>query len=196
MEKLFVAAALFALMLWIWSEYFRAIPDLEQTGVLKNFQVVSTDTMSGQFMVLDKRYYSAGQRFLHPAAPTVVGGFQDLAYVSNIDLLLSSGSQSRDALKQLLEWSQQQRCFTVQNSKMSATQFEQRKAELQNVSVIAASKQVADQIRRVKTGQRIQIRGEWVEVNSTKTGRPYSTVDFQSQNPCGILKINSISTLN
>ena len=196
MEKLFVAAALFALMLWIWSEYFRAIPDLEQVGVLKNFQVVSTDTMSGQFTVLDKRYYSAGQRFLHPAAPTVVGGFQDLAYVSNIDLLLSSGEQSRDALKQLLEWSQQKRCFSVQNSKMSATQFEQHKAELQNVSVIAASKQVADQIRRVKTGQRIQIQGEWVEVNSIKTGRPYSTVDFQSQNPCGILKINAISTLN
>lgn len=196
MEKLFVAAALFALMLWIWSEYFRAIPDLEQAGVLKNFQVVSTDSISGQFVVLDKRYYSAGQRFLHPAAPTVVGGFQDLAYVSNIDLLLSSGSQSRDALKQLLEWSQQKRCFTVQNSKMTATQFEQRKAELQNVSVIAASKQVADQIRRVKTGQRIQIQGEWVEVNSTQTGRPYSTVDFQSQNPCGILKINVISTLN
>ena len=196
MEKLFVAAALFALMLWIWSEYFRAIPDLEQAGVLKNFQVVSTDSISGQFVVLDKRYYSAGQRFLHPAAPTVVGGFQDLAYVSNIDLLLSSGEQSRDALKQLLEWSQQKRCFSVQNSKMSATQFEQHKAELQNVSVIAASKQVADQIRRVKTGQRIQIQGEWVEVNSTQTGRPYSTVDFQSQNPCGILKINVISTLN
>lgn len=196
MEKLFVAAALFALMLWIWSEYFRAIPDLEQVGVLKNFQVISTDSMSGQFTLLDKRYYSAGQRFLHPAAPTVVGGFQDLAYVSNIDLLLSSGEQSRDALKQLLEWSQQKRCFSVQNSKMSATQFEQHKAELQNVSVIAASKQVADQIRRVKTGQRIQIQGEWVEVNSIKTGRPYSTVDFQSQNPCGILKINAISTLN
>jgi len=24
-------------MIWLWSEYFRAIPHLEQSGVLKNF---------------------------------------------------------------------------------------------------------------------------------------------------------------
>ncbi len=42
MEKLLATAAVFALMLWIWSEYFRAIPHLEQTGVLKNFQVTPT----------------------------------------------------------------------------------------------------------------------------------------------------------
>lgn len=92
MEKLLATAAVFALMLWIWSEYFRAIPHLEQTGVLKNFQVTATQAFSGEYLLLDKRYYSASSRTLHPAAPTVVGGFQDLAYVSNIDLLLSSGA--------------------------------------------------------------------------------------------------------
>ncbi|OTG81378.1 hypothetical protein B9T33_06855 [Acinetobacter sp. ANC 5054] len=195
MQKLLIAAALFALMLWIWSEYFRAIPNLQQTGVLKNFQVTPSTAFSGQYLVLDKRYYSASGRTLHPASPTVVGGFQDLAYVSNIDLLLSSGSADIQSLEDQLDWSQQNRCFSVKEKKVPSTQFEQLKAELQNVSVIAQSEAVANRIRRLKSGDRVEIQGEWVDVHSIKTGKSYNTFNVLNKKPCHILKINSITRI-
>ena len=192
MEKLLATAAVFALMLWIWSEYFRAIPHLEQTGVLKNFQVTPTQAFSGEYLLLDKRYYSASSRTLHPAAPTVVGGFQDLAYVSNIDLLLGSGANDFQSLKYHLEWWQQNRCFNVQAKNVPSTQVEQLNSELQNVSVIAQSEDVANRIRRLKSGDRVEILGAWVDVHSIKTGKSYNTYNVLNKKPCHILKINAI----
>jgi len=69
MDKLIIAAALFALGLWIWSEYFRAIPNLEQAGVLKNFQVESIEPHQAEYRVLAKQYYGPERRgvsFIQP----------------------------------------------------------------------------------------------------------------------------------
>lgn len=86
MNKLIITFVLFALMIWVWSSYFRAIRHLQQVGVLKNFQLKHLDDFSGEYVLLKKCYYSLARRSLHPAS-SVVGSFNDLAYVSHIDLL-------------------------------------------------------------------------------------------------------------
>ena len=51
MNKLIITFVLFALMIWVWSCYFRAIPHLQQVGVLKNFQLKHLDDFSGEYMI-------------------------------------------------------------------------------------------------------------------------------------------------
>ncbi|KAB0629149.1 hypothetical protein F7P75_01970 [Acinetobacter gandensis] len=195
MDKLFAAAALFGLLLWVWAEFFRAIPNLEQVGVLKNFQLTTKEEIQGRFTVLDKRYYSAGHRLLHPAAPTVVGGFQDLAYVSNIDLLLSQNQQSYQTLKQQFEWTQDSRCFELKAKSSTSAPLAQTSEQLFNMSVIASTEAVANQIRRLKAGQQVQLQAEWVDVHSIKTGRAFNIAAARHGQHCRIYKINAMQIL-
>lgn len=75
---------------------------------------------------------------------------------------------------------------------MPSTQIGQLNSELQNVSVIAQSEDVANRIRRLKSGDRVEILGAWVDVHSIKTGKSYNTYNVLNKKPCHILKINAI----
>ena len=170
MDKLIIAAALFALGLRIWSEYFRAIPNLEQAGVLKNFQVESIEPHQAEYRVLAKQYYGPERRTIHPASP-VVGSFNDLAYVSNIDLLLAAPKVSSTVFKPF-KLEQDRRCFN-----MTATDAQANPANIQphllNLSVIAASEVVANKIRRLKADQRIWLQGTGYRSNQRPASKNF-----------------------
>lgn len=130
-------------MIWLWSEYFRAIPHLQQSGVLKNFALETEGDFSGQYQVVAKRYYSPDRRVIHPAAP-VVGHFNDLAYVSNIDLLLAKDVFSSSEQAQTVDFEQTQRCYQFQVASTSSLAAQQVIANTLNISAIAASEQLPD----------------------------------------------------
>lgn len=158
MQKLLISAAVFALGLWLWSEYFRDIPDLEQVGVLKNFKLEVIAPHQAEYRVLAKQYYSPNRRMLHPASP-VVGGFNDLAYLSNIDVLLLQ-SNSRDRSLEQVKLVQSSRCFSLAAKNNNHADLSKLSAQVQNLSVIAASATVAKQIRRLKADQHIRLSGD------------------------------------
>lgn len=196
MNKLIITFILFALMIWVWSSYFRAIPHLQQVGVLKNFQPKHLDDFSGEYVLLEKRYYSPARRSLHPASP-VVGSFNDLAYVSNIDLLLGTGKLSHKLNLEQVEFEQQQRCYHFKLKSTARLSAEDIYADSLNVSVIAHSACVADQLRQLRTGQRVYFTGDWVEVNSIPAQHIFSVgqnFPAQRQN-CAILRVRSLSIL-
>lgn len=139
-------------MIWLWSEYFRAIPHLQQSGVLKNFALETEGHFSGQYQAVAKRYYSPDRRVIHPAAP-VVGHFNDLAYVSNIDLLLAKDVFSSSEQAKTVDFEQTQRCYQFQLASTSPLAAQQVIANTLNISAIAASEQIAQRLRRVKEGQ-------------------------------------------
>lgn len=196
MNKLIITFVLFALMIWVWSSYFRAIPHLQQVGVLKNFQLKHLDDFSGEYVLLEKRYYSPARRSLHPASP-VVASFNDLAYVSNIDLLLGTGKLSHKLNLEQVEFEQQQRCYHFKLKSTARLSAEDIYADSLNVSVIANSARVADQLRQLRTGQRVYFTGDWVEVNSIPAQHVFSVgqnFPAQRQN-CAILRVRSLSIL-
>lgn len=196
MNKLIITFVLFALMIWLWSSYFRAIPHLQQVGVLKNCQLKHLDDFSGEYMLLEKRYYSPARRSLHPASP-VVGSFNDLAYVSNIDLLLGTGKLSHKLNLEQVEFEQQQRCYHFKLKSTARLSVEDIYADSLNVSVIANSERVADQLRQLRTGQRVYFTGDWVEVHSIPAQHVFSVgqnFPAQRQN-CAILRVRSLSIL-
>ncbi|OTG97363.1 hypothetical protein B9T24_04390 [Acinetobacter sp. ANC 4654] len=196
MNKLIITFVLFALMIWVWSSYFRAIPHLQQVGVLKNFQLKHLDDFSGEYVLLKKRYYSPARRSLHPASP-VVGSFNDLAYVSNIDLLLGTGQLSHTLNLKQVEFEQQQRCYHFKLKSTARLSAEDIYADSLNVSVIANSARVADQLRQLRTGQSVYFTGNWVEVNSLPAQHFFSVgqkIPAHRQN-CAILRVHSLSIL-
>lgn len=183
-------------MIWIWSSYFRAIPHLQQVGVLKNFQLKHLDDFSGEYVLLEKRYYSPARRSFHPASP-VVGSFNDLAYVSNIDLLLGTGKLSDTLNLKQVEFEQEQRCYRFKIKSTTSLSAEDIYANSLNVSVIANSERVADQLRQLRTGQRIYLTGDWVKVNSIATKHFFSVgqkIPVNHQN-CAILRVHSLRIL-
>lgn len=196
MNKLIITFVLFALMIWVWSCYFRAIPHLQQVGVLKNFQLKHLDDFSGEYVLLEKRYYSPARRSLHPASP-VVGSFNDLAYLSNIDLLLGTGKLSHKLNLKQVEFEQQQRCYHFKLKSTARLSAEDIYADSLNVSVIANSERVADQLRQLRTGQRVYFTGDWVEVNSIAAQHIFSVgQNFPAQHQnCAILRVHSLSIL-
>src|SRR5690606_40574822 len=87
MQKLLITALLFMFGLWVWNEFFRAIPQLQEKGVLKNFHVEPVKRISATYIVHDHRFVKPNRRVLHQAS-TVVWHFNDLAYLSKIDVIL------------------------------------------------------------------------------------------------------------
>lgn len=166
MKPLMLTFAALALLVWMWSEYFRAIPNLQEAGVLNNFQVQKQAPVSAVFTVIDKRYYSAGQNLIRPTAP-VAGGFQHLEYLSNMDVLLSPIERAA-AIKNQTEWEQHGRCFTLK-AKTGADAADLLSEQLLNLSMIAQNEQAANQLRKLKAGLAVQLYGHWASVQSAKT---------------------------
>lgn len=170
MQKLLITALLFMLGLWVWNEFFRAIPHLEERGVLKNFQVKAIQPISATFTVYDKRFVKPNRRVLHQASP-MVGHFNDLAYVSNIDVLLLSQPLSK--LQATPEFDKEKRCYYIEGQVSNAAQ-KFLVTHVQHFSLIAANQKIADQIRRLKSGQKITLSGDLVTVHSGTTGQEFT----------------------
>ena len=73
MQKLLITALLFMLGLWVWNEFFRAIPHLQEKGVLKNFKVEPVKRISATYIVHDHRFVKPDRRVLHQASPDEEG---------------------------------------------------------------------------------------------------------------------------
>ncbi len=193
MQKLLITAALIALGIWIWAEYFRAVPHLEEAGVLKNFEVENIQPVSATFTVLEKTFIKPNRRVLHQASP-FVGGFNDLAYLSNIDVLLTRKPLPEMQAKPELD--PPQRCFQVEGA-VDSTEQNAIKAQVQHYSLIAANAEIAHQIRRLKSGQRIQLQGEQVKVTSAKTGQLFQAgAGSKQRGQCQILKVTAVQILS
>lgn len=190
-----MTAAVFALGLWIWSEYFRGIPHLGQQGVLKNFNVVVIEPHQAKYRVIDRRYYSPMRRTIHAASP-VVDSFNDLAYVSNIDVLLTRQSLSTVELKKA-KFDQERRCYQILSDGLTTAEQQKIQENTLNLSVIATSESAADQIRRLKGGQSILLSGAWVEVKYAKNAHNF-IVGFGSplSGNCRLFQVDDIQVLN
>lgn len=183
-------------MIWLWSEYFRAIPHLEQSGVLKNFALETEGHFSGQYQVVAKRYYSPDRRVIHPAAP-VVGHFNDLAYVSNIDLLLAKEDFSASDQAKTVDFEQTQRCYQFQLASTSPLAAQQVIVNTLNISAMAASEQIAQRLRRVKAEQRLVLHGDWVKVRSASTGQYFQISPHPlPANNCRIVRVQQFQVLD
>lgn len=169
MKQLSIALALFCVLLWSWAEFFRAIPHLQESGVLKNFKLSSVAAFQTEVTVLNKCFVKPQRQVLHQASP-YVGHFNDLAYVSNIDVLVTQKSLPNMSAK--LTFDQPRRCFKVEGQ-LSAAEQAVIQQQVQHLSVIAANAQIANQIRRLKAGQRIQLQGDIVHVHSVKSGQAF-----------------------
>ena len=189
MDKLLITAALFTLGVWIWSEYFRAITHLQESGVLKNFKVESVRPVSATYTILDKSFIKPDRRVLHQASP-FVGSFNDLAYVSNIDVLLTTRPLPDMQVK--LELDKPKRCFQIEGA-INTEKQEAIKTHVQHFSLIAASENIANQIRRLKSGQQVHLQGDIVTVHSGTTGQAFQTgTGSKQRTQCQILKVTAV----
>ena len=96
-----------------------------------------------------------------------------------------------------VEFEQQQRCYQFKLKSTARLSAEDIYADSLNVSVIAHSERVADQLRQLRTGQRVYFTGDWVEVHSIPAQHVFSVgqnVPAQRQN-CAILRVRSLSIL-
>jgi len=133
---------------------------------------------------------------IHPAAP-VVGHFNDLAYVSNIDLLLAKEDFSASSQAQTVDFEQTQRCYQFQVTSGSSLAAQQVIANTLNISAIAASEQIAQRLRRVKAGQRIVLHGDWVKVRSASTGQYFQISPHPlPANNCRIVRVQQLQVLD
>ena len=190
MDKLLITAALFAFGIWVWSEYFRAIPHLEESGVLKNFKVEAVQPVSATYTVLDKSFIKPNRRVLHQASP-FVGSFNDLAYVSNIDILLAI-QPLPTTMQAKLQLDQPKRCFQIEGTINTAEQ-EAIKTHIQHFSLIAANENIANQIRRLKSGQQVHLQGNIVTVQSGTTGQAFQAgIGSKYRAQCQLLKVHAI----
>jgi len=169
MQKLLITALLFMLGLWVWNEFFRTIPHLQEKGVLKNFQVEPVKRISATYIVHDHRFVKPDRRVLHQASP-VVGHFNDLAYLSNIDVLLLT--QPLPAMQATLEFDEAKRCYQIEGQTNKAER-DFVNTHVQYFSLIAATEKIADQIRRLKSEQKITLTGDLVTVHSGTTGQEF-----------------------
>jgi hypothetical protein len=189
MQKLLITALLFMLGLWVWNEFFRAIPHLQEKGVLKNFQVEPLKRISATYLVHDHRFVKPERRVLHQASP-VVGHFNDLAYLSNIDALLLT--QALPAMQATLTFDEAKRCYQLEGP-ISTADRNFFNMHVQHFSLIAATEKIANQIRRLKSGQKITLTGDLVTVHSGTTGQEFQVgTGSEYRNQCQLLRVTHL----
>ena len=189
MQKLLITAVLFVVGLWTWNEYFRAIPHLAQPGVLKNFVIQPIEKHEATYTVIDQHFASAQRRMVYPTTTSsMMGGFNDLVYVSNIDVLLTTQATVPDYA---LQYDEVRRCYF--SPELSDNQRQHAQANTVHYSLIAKNEQIANQIRRLKAGQKVMLSGELVEVSYQKTGKRFFVgVGSSFASNCQILQVNEI----
>ena len=189
MQKLLITALLFMLGLWVWNEFFRAIPHLQEKGVLKNFQVEPVKRISATYILHDHRFVKPDRRVLHQASP-VVGHFNDLAYLSNIDVILLT--QPLLAMQAKLEFDEAKRCYQIEGQ-ISEADRNFINTHVQYFSLIAATEKIADQIRRLKSGQKITLTGYLVTVHSGTTGQEFRVgIGSEYRAHCQLLQVTHV----
>lgn len=192
MQKLLITAVILMLGLWVWNEYFRAIPHLEEKGVLKNFKVQDIQPISATYTVYEKSFIKPNRRVLHQASP-IVGHFNDLAYLSNIDVLLLT--QPLPNLQAKLDFDSEKRCYQIEGE-ISNRDHEDLKANVQHFSLIAATEKIANEIRRLKSGQQIILTGHLVTVHSGTTGQAFQVgMGSKYRSHCQLLKVTDLKQL-
>lgn len=159
MGKLILTFCSMALLIWVWKEYFREIPHLEQAGVLKNFRIESVEPHRERYLVIEKRFVAPDRQVIHPASP-IVRGFQDLAYVSNVDVILTTAA-FKPAEK--LEFDEVRRCYFSSDPLSDDKKYELSQ-QTRHLSLIAASAEVAKTMQRLRAGQQIELQGDVVRV--------------------------------
>lgn len=189
MQKILMTIGVMVLAIWIWSEYFRAIPHLAQPGVAKNFNIKMLRPHEATYTVIEQHFASPQRRMVYPTTTsTMMGGFNDLIYVSNIDVLLTSLAHVPEYV---LEYDEVRRCYFLPES--TAIKHQHAKAHVVHYSLIAQNEQIANQIRRLKSGHKVMLRGELVEVSYRKTGRQFLVgVGSSFAQNCHIFKVNAI----
>ena len=197
MKQLLIAFTCLALLIWTWHAYFREIPHLEQPGVLKNFQLETRGEFSGDFTVAGQRFYSAQRSALFRASAWV-GEYNDLAYLSNVDVLLVQGMLAKANNLKKVDFNQHSRCYEFQLKPNSGLTADQVRADSLNVSAIAANERITKQLRRLKSGQRVSLQGQYVNVQQLKTGKRFVTgMNIPRPRPqCRIVKITYIQVLS
>lgn len=197
MKPLILIFAALALLIWGWKEYFREIPHLEQAGVLKNFKVDARREFSGRFTVAAERFYAPQSSVLFRASAWV-GEFNDLAYLSNVDVLLAQGALADPQRLKQVDFDQHSRCYEFQLQPNSSLNAEAVRADSINISAIAPNAQIAKQLRRLKAGQRVELQGQYVDVLQLKTQKHFVTgMSIPQPRPqCAIVQINFIQVLS
>src|SRR5690606_10013373 len=189
MQKLLITALRFMLGLWVWNEFFRAIPHLQEKGVLKNFQVEPVKRISATYILHDHRFVKPDRRVLHQASP-VVGHFNDLAYLFNFDVILLN--QPLLAKQAKLEFDEAKRCYQIEGQ-ISEADRNFINTHVQHFSLIAATEKIADQIRRLKSGQKITLAGDLVTVHSGTTGQEFRVgIGSEYRAHCQLLQVTHL----
>ena len=197
MKPLVFTFAALALLIWGWKEFFREIPHLQQAGVLKNFQVEARREFSGRFTVAAERFYAPQSRVLFKASAWV-GEYNDLAYLSNVDVLLVQGTLADPQRLKQVDFDQHSRCYEFQLQPNSSLNAEEVRADSLNISAIASNAHIAKQLRRLKAGQRVELQGQYVNVMQLKTKKHFLTgMSIPRPRPqCAIVQINFIQVLS
>lgn len=188
MQKLVFTFCAMALLIWVWYEYLREIPHLEQAGVLQNFRIESVEPHQAHYQVLDKQIVSPNRRVMHPASP-IVRGFQDLAYLSNVDVIVTTA-----AFKPMekLEFDTVRRCY-FSHDPISNEQKHLLMQDTRHFSLVAATAGIAKKLQRLKAGQRIEIQGDLVQVYFQKNQRQFLVgVGSMFGANCQILRVNQL----
>jgi hypothetical protein len=198
MKQLLIALTCLALLIWGWNEYFREIPHLEQPGVLKNFELETRREFSGEFTVAGRQFYSPQQRAMLFRASAWVGEYNDLAYLSNVDVLLVQGMLADPQNLKKIDFKQHSRCYEFQLKPNAGFTAEQVRADSLNVNAIASNERITQKLRRLKPGQRVQLQGQYVNVQQLKTGKRFVTgMNIPLPRPqCSIIKITYIQVLS
>ena len=160
MMRLILTLTVIVLLIGLWRQQYRTIPDWTQSGVRKNFQLERGDALSGQFTVAAKRYYGAGGSVLRFSS-VPAGKYNHLAYLSTVDLLLAPEQLPVQSLKDHFDIDQRRRCYALQPK--NGADANSSYAVLINIAAVAADEQVAGQLRKISPGQHIYLQGYWAQ---------------------------------
>lgn len=95
-----------------------------------------------------------------------------------------------------LELDKAKRCFQTEGM-MNDAEREAIQNYVQHFSLIASNKNIANQMRRLKSGQQIQILGDIVTVHSGTTGQAFSVgAGAKQRAQCQIVKVTRLQVLN
>ncbi len=171
MKQLAVCILCVIAPLWIWSKYFRTIPDMKTPALQQSVVIEKRDDFSGDYIVVAKKIYGARHSSRHLRS-TSTSNHHEFSDISTVDLLLLKAPYAQSTYLKGLDYSQKNRCIYADMSYLNSVSPELKEHTF-NINVIADNAFVAKTLRKLKKGQIIRLAGYTVGVESVKNRHGY-----------------------
>lgn len=167
----------FALIWLVWTNWLKPIPNLTQVTA-QDVQIVELQSYEGTFRVLSRKDYHSGRE----------------AEFSPIDLAVGWGDMAKPDIYKHVDISQRNRWYYWRVEDQPPIALREIAVQSANMHIVPATAQVAEQLKKIKKDDLVNLKGALIEIQTPDGWRWRSSLSREDtgSGACELMRVDSV----